>query len=79
MQADWTALGPVTAAGVGVAVAVGVVFALGVHGHARPEGVREHRGGPGARGLGPAALCFLACPAVVAYGTYLDLFVPGPH
>ncbi|WP_309097378.1 hypothetical protein [Streptomyces sp.] len=63
--------------GVGVTVAVIAVCALGVHGPARPEGTRQHRGGPGVVGLGQAARGFLACAAVVAYGT--DLFVPGPH
>ncbi|AXE88556.1 hypothetical protein [Streptomyces sp. Go-475] len=77
MQLDWTALGQVTAVSIGVTVAVVVVFALGVLGLARLEGAREHPGGTSALGLGQAALCFLACVAVVAYGIYL--IVPQFH
>ncbi|MEU0584233.1 hypothetical protein [Streptomyces sp. NPDC006132] len=77
MQLDWTALGQVTAVSIGVTVAVVVVFALGVLGLARLEGAREHPGGTSALGLGQAALCFLACAAVVAYGIYL--IVPQFH
>ncbi|MER6713991.1 MULTISPECIES: hypothetical protein [unclassified Streptomyces] len=77
MQLDWTALGEVTAVSIGVTVAVVVVFALGVLGLARLEGAREHPGGTSALGLGQAALCFLACAAVVAYGIYL--IVPQFH
>ncbi|CAL9297147.1 hypothetical protein ABZ568_08475 [Streptomyces olindensis] len=77
MHLDWTALGQVTAVSLGVTVAVVVVFALGVLGLARLEGAREHPGGSSALGLGQAALCFLACAAVVAYGIYL--IVPQFH
>ncbi|MET9763902.1 hypothetical protein ABZ016_33440 [Streptomyces sp. NPDC006372] len=86
MQLNWTALGEVTAVSVGATVAVVVVFALGVLGLARPAGARAPhadtsapvpRGGASAVGLAQAALCFLACAAVVAYGIYL--IVPWPH
>ncbi|GGW87543.1 hypothetical protein [Streptomyces lomondensis] len=77
MHLDWTALGQVTAVSIGATVAVVVVFALGVLGLARLEGAREDRGGTSALGLGQAALCFLACAAVVAYGIYL--IVPQFH
>ncbi|MBR8643693.1 hypothetical protein KEF29_40900 [Streptomyces tuirus] len=86
MHLDWTALGQVTAVSIGVTVAVVVVFALGVLGLARLEAAREHgdgtsarepRGGAPALALTQAALCFLACAAVVAYGIYL--IVPQFH
>ncbi|WP_329053417.1 hypothetical protein OG873_28775 [Streptomyces violaceus] len=77
MHLNWTALGEVTAVSVGVTVAVVVVFALGVLGLARLEGARQQPGGTSAPGLGQAALCFLACAAVVAYGIYL--IVPQLH
>ncbi|MFF7313179.1 hypothetical protein [Streptomyces sp. NPDC008137] len=71
MHLDWTALGQVAAVSVGATVAVVVVFAFGVLGLARLEGAREQPGGTSALGLTQAALCFLACAAVVAYGIYL--------
>ncbi len=78
MHLDWTALGQVAAVSVGVTVAVVVVFAFGVLGLARLEGAREQPGGTSsALGLTQAALCFLACAAVVTYGIYL--IVPQFH
>ena len=77
MSIDWTALGQVTAVSIGVTVAVVVVFAFGVLGLARLEGAREDGGGTSAVGTAQAALCFLACAAVVAYGIYL--IVPQFH
>ncbi|MFD5949457.1 hypothetical protein ACFWAZ_25740 [Streptomyces collinus] len=77
MHPDWTALGQVAAVSIGATVAVAVVFALGVLGLARLEGARALRGGTFALGLTQAALCFLACGAVVAYGIYL--IVPQFH
>jgi hypothetical protein len=77
MHLDWTALGEVAAVSVGVTVTVVTVFALGVLGLARLEGTRAQQGGTSAAGLGQAALCFLACAAVVAYGIYL--IVPQFH
>ncbi|MEU3984979.1 hypothetical protein AB0F77_33780 [Streptomyces sp. NPDC026672] len=76
MHLDWTALGEVTAVSIGVTVAVVVVFALGVLGLARHEGAREAAAGS-PLGMAQAALCFLACVAVVAYGIYL--IVPQFH
>ncbi|WDV54457.1 hypothetical protein PV963_30905 [Streptomyces coeruleorubidus] len=77
MHLDWTALGQVTAVSIGVTVAVVVVFALGVLGLAQLEGAREQQGRTFALGLTQAALCFLACAAVVAYGIFL--IVPQFH
>ncbi|MFH8661983.1 hypothetical protein [Streptomyces afghaniensis] len=77
MQLDWTALGQVTAVSIGVTVAVVVVFALGVLGLAQLEGAREQHGRTSALGVTQAALCFLACAAVVAYGIFL--IVPQFH
>ncbi|ANP49378.1 hypothetical protein J2Z21_006188 [Streptomyces griseochromogenes] len=77
MHLDWTALGQVTAVSIGVTVAVVAVFALGVLGLARIDDPREHADGARALGLTQAALCFLACAAVVAYGIYL--IVPQFH
>jgi hypothetical protein len=77
MQLDWTALGQVTAVGIGVTVAVVVVFALGVLGLAQLEGAREQHGRTSALGVTQATLCFLACAAVVAYGIFL--IVPQFH
>ncbi|MEU9169881.1 hypothetical protein AB0D34_19085 [Streptomyces sp. NPDC048420] len=77
MSIDWTALGQVTAVSIGVTVAVVVVFALGVLGLARFEGARENGGSTSNLGVAQAALCFLACAAVVAYG--IHLIVPQFH
>ncbi|MFF9807631.1 hypothetical protein ACF1G5_21345 [Streptomyces coeruleorubidus] len=77
MHPDWSALGQVTAVSIGVTVAVVVVFALGVLGLAQLEGARDQQGRTVARGLAQAALCFLACAAVVAYGIFL--IVPQFH
>ncbi|MET9684897.1 hypothetical protein [Streptomyces coeruleorubidus] len=77
MHLDWTALGQVTAVSISVTVAVVVVFALGVLGLARLEGARGRQGRTLALGLTQAALCFLACAAVVAYGIFL--IVPQFH
>ncbi|MFI6375194.1 hypothetical protein [Streptomyces sp. NPDC050546] len=77
MHLDWTALGQVAAVSVGVTVAVVVVFAFGVLGLARLDGARDQPGGTSAFGLTQAALCFLACAAVVVYGIYL--IVPQFH
>ncbi|MFI7017801.1 hypothetical protein [Streptomyces sp. NPDC050164] len=77
MHLDWTALGQVTAVSIGVTIAVVVVFALGVLGLAQLEGAREQQGRTFALGLTQAALCFLACAAVVAYGIFL--IVPQFH
>ncbi|MFJ2606081.1 hypothetical protein ACIQOU_15780 [Streptomyces sp. NPDC091279] len=77
MQLDWSALGQVTAVSIGVTVAVVVVFALGVLGLARYEGSQDTGAGASALGRAQAALCFLACATVVAYGIYL--IVPQFH
>ncbi|ELS56363.1 hypothetical protein [Streptomyces viridochromogenes] len=77
MNLDWTALGQVAAVSLAATVAVVTVFALGVLGLARYEGAREEGGGTSALGLAQAALCFLACGAVVAYG--IRLIVPQFH
>ncbi|GAP47300.1 hypothetical protein [Streptomyces azureus] len=77
MHLDWTALGQVTAVSIGVTVAVVAVFALGVLGLAQLEGARDQQGRTSALGLTQAALCFLACAAVVAYGIFL--IVPQFH
>ncbi|MFF5521245.1 hypothetical protein [Streptomyces coeruleorubidus] len=77
MHLDWTALGQVAAVSTGVTVAVVVVFALGVLGLAQLEGARDQQGRIFALGLTQAALCFLACAAVVAYGIFL--IVPQFH
>ncbi|MFJ8462462.1 hypothetical protein [Streptomyces swartbergensis] len=77
MHLDWTALGQVAAVSTGVTVAVVVVFALGVLGLAQLEGARDRQGRTFALGLTQAALCFLACAAVVAYGIFL--IVPQSH
>jgi hypothetical protein len=77
MHLDWTALGQVAAVSIGVTVAVVVVFAFGVLGLARLEGARDQQAGTSALGRIQAALCFLACAAVVAYGIYL--IVPQLH
>ncbi|GGW38281.1 hypothetical protein [Streptomyces caelestis] len=77
MHLDWTALGQVTAVSIGVTVAVVVVFALGVLGLARLEGAPAQQGRSAALGRTQAALCFLACAAVVAYGIFL--IVPQFH
>jgi hypothetical protein len=77
MHLDWTALGQVTAVSIGVTVAVVVVFALGVLGLARLEGARGQQNPTSALGFTQAALCFLACAAVVAYGIFL--IVPQFH
>ncbi|WP_338783036.1 hypothetical protein [Streptomyces sp. DG1A-41] len=77
MHLDWTALGQVTAVSIGVTVAVVAVFALGVLGLAQLEGAREQQGRTFALGIAQAALCFLACAVVVAYGIFL--IVPQFH
>ncbi|MEU8590433.1 hypothetical protein AB0C59_26035 [Streptomyces sp. NPDC048664] len=77
MHLDWTALGKVTAVSVSATVAVVVVFALGVLGLSRSEAARAGNGGARTLGVAQAALCFLACAAVVTYGIYL--IVPRLH
>jgi hypothetical protein len=77
MSLDWNALGQVTAVSIGVTVAVVAVFALGILGLARSEGAREENGTTHTASLAQAALCFIACAAVVAYGIYL--IVPQFH
>ncbi|MGW2645444.1 hypothetical protein ACWC2T_11125 [Streptomyces sp. NPDC001393] len=89
MHVDWSALGKVAAVSLGVTVAVVVVFTFGVLGLSRTEtGTAEtgnaESGGAGSgrsvaatAGRAQAALCFLACAAVVAYGIYL--IVPQFH
>ncbi|MFI9807397.1 hypothetical protein ACIHEJ_24055 [Streptomyces sp. NPDC052301] len=74
MHVDWSALGRVAAVSLGVTVAVVVVFTLGVLGLARPGPTRSDTS---ALGRTQAALCFLACAAVVAYGIFL--IVPQFH
>ncbi|MDN0195691.1 hypothetical protein [Streptomyces sp. S.PNR 29] len=71
MHLDWTALGQVTAVSIGVTVAVVIVFAIGILGLARVDEARERSGGTPAVAVVQAALCFLACAAVVAYGIHL--------
>lgn len=77
MNLDWTALGQVAAVSVGVTVVVVTVFALGVQGLARAEEARERRGTAPVLDRAQAALCFLACAAVVVYGIFL--IVPQLH
>jgi hypothetical protein len=77
MHPDWTALGQVAAVSTGVTVAVVVVFALGVLGLAQVEDARDRQGRAFALGVTQAALCFLTCAAVVAYGIFL--IVPQFH
>ncbi|MFI2201624.1 hypothetical protein ACH47Z_12785 [Streptomyces sp. NPDC020192] len=74
MHVDWSALGRVAAVSLGVTVAVVVVFTFGVLGLSRAE---AESGGGSTVGRAQAALCFLACAAVVAYGIYL--IVPQFH
>ncbi|MER6379984.1 hypothetical protein [Streptomyces sp. NPDC001250] len=74
MHVDWSALGKVAAVSLGVTVAVVVVFTFGVLGLSRAEAGRS---GSATAGRAQAALCFLACAAVVAYGIYL--IVPQFH
>ncbi|KUN02448.1 hypothetical protein AQI95_26890 [Streptomyces yokosukanensis] len=73
MHVDWSALGKVAAVSLGVTVAVVVVFTFGVLGLSRAEAGNSGS----AAGRSQAALCFLACAAVVAYGIYL--IVPQFH
>ncbi|MCC5478963.1 hypothetical protein [Streptomyces barringtoniae] len=79
MHVDWSALGNVAAVSLGVTVAVVVVFTFGVLGLSRAEADGAGAGRSAAATLGrlQAALCFLACAAVVAYGIYL--IVPQFH
>ncbi|MBL1085433.1 hypothetical protein JK359_26290 [Streptomyces actinomycinicus] len=74
MHVDWSALGQVAAVSLGVTLAVVVVFTLGVLGLSRAEGSGT---GGSAVGRAQAALCFLACAAVVGYGIWL--IVPQFH
>ncbi|GHE04753.1 hypothetical protein [Streptomyces alanosinicus] len=74
MHVDWSALGKVAAVSLGVTVAVVVVFTFGVLGLSRAE---ADGSGSAPAGRAQAALCFLACAAVVAYGIYL--IVPQFH
>ncbi|MGW2419967.1 hypothetical protein ACWC0C_12055 [Streptomyces sp. NPDC001709] len=74
MHVDWSALGKVAAVSLGVTVAVVVVFTFGVLGLSRAQ---AGRAGAATTGRAVAGLCFLACPAVVAYGVYL--IVPRFH
>ncbi|AOR32144.1 hypothetical protein BFF78_14700 [Streptomyces fodineus] len=76
MHVDWSALGKVAAVSLGVTVAVVVVFTFGVLGLSRAEADRAEAGAATA-GRIQAALCFLACATVVAYGIYL--IVPQFH
>ncbi|MFB7502487.1 hypothetical protein [Streptomyces broussonetiae] len=75
MHVDWSALGRVAAVSLGTTVAVVAVFTFGVLGLSRAEAARD--GGTGTSGRAQAALSFLACAAVVAYGIYL--IVPQFH
>ncbi|MGW7522776.1 hypothetical protein [Streptomyces sp. NPDC054783] len=84
MHVDWSALGKVAAVSLGVTVAVVVVFTFGVLGLSRAEadgaetdGAEAGRSAAATVGRLQAALCFLACAAVVAYGIYL--IVPQFH
>lgn len=75
MSLDWSSLGEVALVSIGVTVGVVIVFSLGV----RALGAGEEENGAGGattrRAAAPAtavaAVCFLACAAVVAYGLYL--------
>ncbi|MFE8943056.1 hypothetical protein ACWDZ8_20205 [Streptomyces sp. NPDC003233] len=79
MHVDWSALGKVAAVSLGVTVAVVVVFTFGVLGLSRAESDAAEAGRSGAATAGrvQAALCFLACAAVVVYG--ICLIVPQFH
>ncbi|MFD8392473.1 hypothetical protein ACFV2N_25585 [Streptomyces sp. NPDC059680] len=77
MHVDWSALGKVAAVSLGVTVAVVVVFTFGVLGLSRAEADGAGRSAAATLGRLQAALCFLACAAVVAYG--IHLIVPQFH
>lgn len=76
MDIKWGALGEVAAVSFAVGVVIVVIFAVGVLAWSTGRGSRpEGRGGglPNAA----AALCFLACAVIAAYGIYL--IVPQFH
>ncbi|MCS0605114.1 hypothetical protein NX794_28465 [Streptomyces sp. LP11] len=75
MHVDWPALARVAAVSLGVTVAVVVVFTLGVLGLSHTPTDTDPT--PTVAGRTQAALCFLACGAVVGYGIYL--IVPQFH
>jgi ABC-type glycerol-3-phosphate transport system permease component len=76
MHIDWASVGQVAVVSIGVTVGVVVIFTLGAVALSRHETDIE-RGDHGALALTGAALCFVACAAVVLYGIYL--IVPQLH
>ncbi|WP_371476836.1 hypothetical protein [Kitasatospora sp. NBC_00315] len=70
MALHWSALAEVTVVSIGTTVAVAVVFTLGVRAVLNHQEARS-AGRSSAAALTGAALCFLACAAVVLYGLYL--------
>jgi hypothetical protein len=79
MHVKWSALGEVALVSFGVGVAIVVIFAVGVLAvSVRPQAAdHEPAGAGGALSTVAAALCFLACAAIAAYGIYL--IVPQFH
>ena len=80
MDIKWSALGEVAVVSFAVGVAIVVIFSVGVLASAQGDedgapardGVRG-----GTLGNAAAALCFLACALIAAYGIYL--IVPQFH
>jgi hypothetical protein len=76
MDIKWSALGEVALVSFGVGVAIVAIFSIGIL--AMAQGGED--GAPVRGGVlnnVAAALCFLACAAIVAYGIYL--IVPQFH
>ncbi|MGH3671612.1 MAG: hypothetical protein ACRDSH_13410 [Pseudonocardiaceae bacterium] len=78
VHVDWGALGLVSLVSFGAAVGLIILFALGVSALAAPAaepsshlGATGHDGGRPAWSWPVAAVCFLTCALVVAYGLYL--------
>jgi hypothetical protein len=70
MTVKWAALGSVFLVSLAIGVGVVVLFTLGVVALGKQDAALRRRSNTmGAKGT--AALCFLACGGLVAYGLYL--------
>lgn len=70
MDIKWGSLGQVFLVSLGTTATVVVIFALGIVAASARQHARE-QGGSDAAPTTAAALCFLACAAIVLYGVYL--------
>ncbi|RKT52757.1 hypothetical protein [Saccharothrix australiensis] len=70
MKVDWAALGTVFGVSLAVVLGLVVLFSVGLRALSAREEARE-RGGSVAVPTAAAAVCLVACVAVVLFGIYL--------